>query len=193
MTQAKKNLSVTTIVVGILIFIVLWTGISYNGLVSSDEDTNSAFANVETQLQRRFDLIPNLQSIVEGAAEFERSTFVAVTEARTKWLNAGTNDEKIAAANQTESALARLLLTFENYPQLKATQGFRDFQVQLEGTENRIAVERKRYNETATKYNKKIRTIPTSILANMFEFDRHELFTAVDGAEDAPKIDFSFE
>jgi len=188
----KKLFSKKSIIIAIIVVAVLWIGGAYNSLVKLDENTKAAFANVEAQLQRRFDLIPNLQSIVEGAANFEKSTFVEVTQARTQWLNASSIDQKIAAANQMEGALARLLVTLENYPQLQATQGFRDFQVQLEGTENRIATERIRYNKVATEYNKRVRTFPSSLIAKLFGFHRHELFKAEKEAEKAPKIDFSF-
>ena len=154
----KKGPNVGLIVlisVAIVIFIgILWFIGTYNSLVSLDETADAQWANVESSYQRRFDLIPNLVETVKGAANFEKDTYLAVTEARTKWLNAGSIDSKIAAAGQVQSALARLLVTVENYPQLKATENFAGLQAQLEGTENRINVERVRYNEAVKNYNK---------------------------------------
>lgn len=177
----------------LVVFFLMWLMSGYNQLVSLDEQVNQQFANIETQLQRRYDLIPNLMQTVQGAADFEQNTFTEVTQARSQWQNAGSPDEKIAASNQLEGALGRLLVTFENYPQLQATQAFRDFMTQLEGTENRISVERTRYNETATLYNVATRRIPTSVLAGMFGFERHELFDAATGAETAPNVRFDFK
>ncbi len=193
MTESKKNISPLWIALAGIGIAVLWVMSSYNGLITLDENTNAAFANIETRLQERYDLIPNLISTVKGAADFEQSTLTALTNARTQWQQAKTENEKIAASNEMESALSRLLVTVENYPNLTATKGFTVLQKQIEGMENRIAVERKRYNDAANAYNKKIRTVPTVILANMFGFERHDLFQSVDGAETAPQVKFDFQ
>ena len=179
-------------VAAVAVLLMLYLSSAYNGLVGLDEDVNKAFANVEAQLQKRFDLVPNLVNIVKGAANFEKSTFVEVTKMRTQWLNAKTPNEKIAANGQFESALSRLLVTFENYPQLKATAAFQDLQTQMEGIENRIAVERNRYNEAATPYNKAIRVFPKNLFAKLFGFTRHDLFEGVEGSADAPEVKFDF-
>jgi LemA protein len=196
MADIKQKSLLLPILLGLgalVVFLGFWLLSGYNRLVGLDEEVNRQFANIETQLQRRYDLIPNLVQSVQGAADFERNTFTEVTEARSAWQNAGSPDEKIAASNQLEGALGRLLVTFENYPQLQATQAFRDLNVQLEGTENRISVERTRYNETATQFNVAVRRFPTSIMAGIFGFDRRELFDATPGAENAPPVQFDFE
>ncbi|MFH1641982.1 MAG: LemA family protein [Nanoarchaeota archaeon] len=174
----------------ILIFILWFVG-TYNSLVRLDETANAQWANVESSYQRRFDLIPNLVETVKGAANFEKETYLAVTEARTKWLNAGSINEKTLAAGEVQSALARLLVSVENYPQLKATENFQDLQAQLEGTENRINVERNRYNEAVKNYNAKIRFFPSNLIAGMFGFEKKELFESDEGAEAAVKVDFT--
>lgn len=181
----------TLITIGAIVLVFgSWFASSYNSLVQLDENTNKDFSNVEADLQRRFDLIPNLVSTVKGAANFEQETFMGVTEARSAWQGASSQGDKIKAANMMESALSRLLVTVENYPELKATEAFRDLQVQLEGTENRIGVSRKRYNETATKFNSEIRKFPSNIIAGIFNFERQELFESVAGAETAPAVAF---
>lgn len=181
----------TLVIIGAIALVFgSWIVSSRNSLVQLDENTNQAFSNIEADLQRRFDLIPNLVNTVKGAANFEQETFTEVTEARSAWANAKTQDEKIEAGNMTQSALSRLLVTVENYPELKATEAFRDLQVQLEGTENRINVSRKRYNEAAKKFNIKIRKFPSNIVANIFKFEKHELFASSEGAENAPEVSF---
>lgn len=177
----------------ILVTIVLlggWLWTSYNGFVSAHESVDGAWAQVETQYQRRVDLIPNLVNTVKGAAEFEKGTFVEVTEARTKWMSAGTRGEQVSAANGMEGALARLLLTFENYPQLQATQAYRDLMVQLEGTENRISTSRRDYNEIVRGYNVLVKRFPAVLIAGMFGFGPEDFFEADEGAEEAPTVEF---
>jgi LemA protein len=151
---------------------------------------DGSWAQVETQYQRRVDLIPNLVSTVKGAAEFERSTFIEVTEARTQWMNAGSRAEKVSAANGMEGALSRLMLTFENYPTLQATQAYRDLMTQLEGTENRITVSRRDYNEIVRIFNVRVKRFPAVLLARAFGFDPEEFFAAEEGAQDAPEVNF---
>lgn len=191
--MAKKINKAWYIVGGIVVIILIcamWFIGTYNSLVRLDETANAQWANVESSYQRRFDLIPNLVETVKGAANFEKETYTAVTEARTKWLNAQGIDDKITAASEVQSALARLLVTVENYPQLKATENFLSLQAQLEGTENRINVERNRYNEAVKNYNAKIRFFPANIVAGMFGFDKKTLFESDIGAEKAPQVSF---
>ena len=167
-----------------------WVWSTYNGFVSMSEGVDASWAQVETQYQRRFDLIPNLQATVKGAADFEQETFTAVTKARTQWQQAGTRPEQIEAASSFDSALARLLVTVENYPDLKATQAFRDFMVQLEGTENRISTARRDFNETVRGYNVFIKVFPRNMLAGSFGYDASEFFEIDDAAEEAPDVEF---
>ncbi|MFH1054295.1 MAG: LemA family protein [Candidatus Woesearchaeota archaeon] len=187
----NKNLWITLGVIAAVILIIMFSFIGiYNGLVRLDEDVNNKWAQVETVYQRRADLIPNLVETVKGAANFEKDTFLEVTEARTKWLNAGTLNSKVQAANELEGSLARLLVTFENYPQLKATQNYLALQDELANTENKISVERKRYNDAVTAFNKKTRTFPSNIFASMFGFEKRIYFEAEEGAETVPEVSF---
>jgi LemA protein len=143
------------------------------------------------QLQRRFDLIPNLVKSVEGALEQEREIIGKVTEARTKYASAGSGNDRVAAAGELEGALSRLLVVVENYPQVASLQNVRDLQVQLEGTENRVAQARRTYNETVTDFNRAIRRFPRSIVAALFGFEKRTLFEAVAGADVAPTVDLN--
>lgn len=174
---------------------------AYNSLVALDQGVQAQWAQVENVYQRRADLIPNLVETVKGAAAFETDTFTAVTEARAKvgQVNAGdlaNNPEAFARFQQAQdglsSALSRLMVVVERYPDLKATQNFRDLQVQLEGTENRIAVERKRFNETAQAFNTKRMSFPTVFIAGFFgsRFNEKPYFKAQAGAETAPPVKF---
>ena len=171
---------------------------SYNGFVSLDEDVDGQWANVETQYQRRFDLIPNLVATVKGVAEFEQETLTAVTEARASAFNAmqavGEGTGSIADFQQSNMVLGRamngLLGYSERYPELKANQNFSDLQAQLEGTENRIAVARKDFNASVKAYNGKVRRFPGSLWAGMFGFEQRDYFESVAGSEAAPTVDF---
>jgi len=185
----------------VVVFLIAgWGMAQYNGLVKSQEEVRSAWAQVENVYQRRLDLIPNLVETVKGVAEFEKETYTAVTEARAKVGQMTITPEVLddpaafkkleAAQAQLSSVLSRLLAVAENYPQLKANQNFLDLQSQLEGTENRITVERQRFNEVARGYNTRIKTVPTNILANMFGFRERPYFEAAAGAESAPKVEF---
>ena len=173
---------------------------SYNGFVSLDEDVDGQWANVETQYQRRFDLIPNLVATVKGVAEFEQETLTAVTEARASAFNAmqavGEGTGSIADFQQSNLVLGRamngLLGYSERYPELKANQNFSDLQAQLEGTENRIAVARKDFNASVKAYNGKVRRFPGSLWAGMFGFDQRDYFESVAGSEAAPSVDFGY-
>lgn len=186
--MAKK--SFLLIIAIVLIALGLWVWSGYNGFVIADESVNGAWAQVETSYQRRFDLIPNLVDTVKGAAAFEQETFTGVTEARTKWMNANSRSDQIAAAASFESSLARLLVTVENYPQLQATQAYRDLMAQLEGTENRISVARRDYNETVRSFNVLVRQFPKNILANLFGFEKQDFFESDAEAAKAPDVEF---
>ena len=178
------------IILGIVVLLVLWVIVAYNGLVTSHEKVDTQWANVQTVYQRRMDLIPNVVSTVKGAASFEQSTMLAVTEARTKWLSGGSRGEQIGAAQQFDSALSRLLVTVESYPQLKATEAFRDLTTELEGTENRIAVARRDFNEAVMAYNLNVKRFPGALIAGMFGFAPEAFFQADAGSDKAPVVDF---
>lgn len=184
------------IVLGVLILIGIG---GYNGLVGSRETVNKAWANVEGAYQRRADLIPNLVSTVKGVADFEKSTLTAVIEARAKATSVridptNMTPEKLqeyqAAQSQVGSALSRLLVVAENYPQLRATESFKELQSQLEGTENRINEERRKFNEVAQVYNTSRQKFPRVILANLFGFKERPYFQADKGSEKAPSVKF---
>jgi LemA protein len=177
-------------ILGVAVLFALWVWSGYNGLVSSKGNVDAQWAQVETQYQRRFDLVPNLVSTVKGAANFEQSTLTAVTAARTQWMQAPSRNEKVDAAGTFDSALSRLLVTVEAYPQLQATQAFRDFMTQLEGTENRIATARRDYNNAVMSYNVKVRQFPANILAGMFGFEAEKSFESAPGSEKAPSVNF---
>ncbi|MBN2542027.1 LemA family protein [bacterium] len=176
------------LVIGIIL-VAIGIGM-YNKLVTMDEEVKGAWAQVENQLQRRFDLIPNYVATVKGYAEHERETFTAVTEARAKVGGATSIPEKIEANQELTSALSRLLVVVEQYPELKANQNFIRLQDELAGTENRIAVERKRYNETVKTFNQMIRRFPMNMFAGVFGFDQAVFYEADEGASTAPKVEF---
>ncbi|MFA5688327.1 MAG: LemA family protein [Kiritimatiellales bacterium] len=182
------------IVIGIIaLVIVMFFGSmigSKNRFVSMDEGVTAQWANVETVLQRRFDLIPNLVNTVKGYAAHEEKLLTEITRLRSQWADAGTPDEKVQAANQMQGALGRLMLVAENYPQLKANQNFLALQDELAGTENRIAVERRRYNESVQVYNSAIRRFPGSIWAGMFGFERRTPFQSAPEASAVPNVQF---
>ncbi len=191
------------IVVGIIIVLILAAVSSYNGLVGSSQAVDSAWAQVQNVYQRRADLIPNLVQTVQGAANFEKSTIVQVTEARASVGKVNINQNQAPsdaaqleqfqkAQGQLSNALSRLLVVSENYPDLKASANFRDLQAQLEGTENRITVERGRFNEVVQAYNTKIKTLPTVFFAALLGFQPKPYFQATAGAETAPAVKFDF-
>lgn len=162
----------------------------YNGIVGADERCNEAWANVETVLQRRFDLIPNLVETVKGYAKHEEAVFTEVAELRSQWAKAQTPDEKMEAASGIERAFGRLMRIQESYPELKANQNFIALQDELAGTENRVATERTRYNEAVKQYNVKIRKIPGVWFAGFMGMEPRKAFEAQGGAENAPKVEF---
>jgi LemA protein len=191
MTQGQRN---TLIVIGVVVLALLipllYLKGTYNTLVRMDEGVKAAWAQVENQLQRRYDLIPNYVETVKGYAKHEKEVFVRVTEARSKVAGAGNISEKIAANNQLSSALARLLVVVERYPELKANTNFIRLQDELAGTENRIAVERRRFNEAVRVYNVKIRSFPTSLIAGMFGFEKATFFEVPKERQEAPEVKF---
>ncbi|KKP37330.1 LemA family protein [Candidatus Peregrinibacteria bacterium RIFOXYC2_FULL_33_13] len=179
------------LIIGILAILIggyFWT--TYNSLVSANETVDNQWAQVESQYQRRFDLIPNLVNSVKGAMEQEQEVFNNIAEARTRYAGANTVNEKAEAATEVESALSRLLVIMENYPQLKSIDTVQTLMAQLEGTENRISVERKRYNDTVQKFNVKVKRFPTNIVAGMLGYSEKTYFEAVAGAEQAPTVEF---
>lgn len=195
----KRSTIILIVILGLIAILFFMFRGTYNGFVTKDEGVKKAWSDVESQYQRRSDLIPNLQAIVEGAADFEKSTLTEVIEARSKAtsINISANEltpENIqkfqAAQSQLSGALSRLLVTVERYPQLQATQAFRDFQVQLEGTENRINRARDQFNAAVQTYNTAIRKFPANIIASITGFQQREGFKADAGTENAPKIDF---
>ena len=169
----------------------VWLLVLNNQLVALQEGCRAAWAQVETVLQRRFDLIPNLVNTVKGYAAHEKGILEEVTRLRSQWAGASTTAAKAQAATELEGAIGRLLLVAEQYPDLKASANFRDLQVQLEGTENRIAVERQRYNDALRSYNTAVRQFPASIIAGMRGFQPNSAyFEAAPAAKEAPKVDF---
>lgn len=191
MSKGMKTLLIILVIVALLVIIPYsYLKGTYNTLVTMDEGVKAAWAQVENQLQRRYDLIPNYVETVKGYAKHEKEVFIKVTEARSRVAGANTVNEKIEANNQLSSALSRLLVVVERYPQLKANANFIRLQDELAGTENRIAVERRRFNETVRAYNTKIRTFPTNMIAGMFGFEKAAFFEAPKAAQQAPKVKF---
>lgn len=191
MEAGKRNLIIGIVVILFIVFAIysLFTG-NYNKFVKMDVAIKAAWSQVENQLQRRYDLIPNLVETVKGFAKQEKSVLVDVTNARAKVGGAGTVPDKIAANNQLSGALSRLLLVVERYPDLKSNQNFMHLQDELAGTENRIAVERMRYNEAVKAYNEAIKTFPANIIAGMFNFKESPYFEAPKEAKAAPQVKF---
>ena len=178
------------VAVVLLILAGLWAMSVNNSLVASQESMKAAWAQVETVLQRRYDLIPNLVATVKGYAEHEKEVLENVTRLRSQWGAAQTLEQKTKAANEMEGALARLLVVAERYPELKANQNFLELQSQLEGTENRIAVERRRYNEVAQQFNYAVLKFPANIVANMMGFRPKAYFKGAAGSNVAPEVTF---
>lgn len=191
MTRGQRT---TLIVIGIVILVItvplLFLRGTYNTLVAMDEGVKGAWAQVENQLQRRYDLIPNYVETVKGYAAHEKEVFLKVTEARSKVGRAGPVSEKIAANNELSSALARLLVVVERYPDLKANTNFIRLQDELAGTENRIAVERRRFNEMVRAFNTKIRSFPTNLIAGMLGFEKATFFEVPEERQEAPQVKF---
>mgnify|MGYP003549658863 CR=1 FL=1 len=199
----KSNITKSALLILLIVFSVNFSGCGYNTLVTMQESVNSAWSQVENQYQRRADLIPNLVKTVQGSADFEKSVLTEVTDARSRvgQMKLSADDlsdpEKFAqfqkAQDQLSGSLARLLVVSENYPQLKSNEAFLQLQSQLEGTENRISVERKRYNETVQAYNTEVKSYPAMIMAKIFGIKEKEYFKAVTGSDKAPDVNFDFK
>ncbi|MDR1726253.1 MAG: LemA family protein [Bacteroidales bacterium] len=196
--MSKKTISII-IVIGVISLVVFWSVSKYNNLIRKDETCNKQWAVVESQYQRRLDLIPNLVNVVKGYAKHEQETFTEVIKARNQAAHVKINPNNVTQENINElqttqdnltSALQKFNLVVERYPELKANENFIELQSQLEGTENRIAVERQRFSEVVGDFNASIRRFPTNIVANLFGFERKVYFEAQKGAENAPKVEF---
>jgi LemA protein len=191
MMKKLRPLYIVLIVVAVLAVVIFGMTVgSYNNLVSLETNVSSAQADIQTQLQRRTDLIPNLVNTVKGYAKHEEQIMKDVSDARAKLAGAQSLGEQAQANNEMSSALGRLIAIAENYPDLKANQNFIALQDQLEGTENRIATSRKDYNDSVQKYNKKIRSFPTNIFAGIFGFEKAQLFQATEGSDKTPDVSF---
>ena len=193
MKENKFRVKSWMVIVAIVVVLILWFFGTYNGLISLSSKVDAQWANVESQYQRRIDLIPNLVSTVKGYAKHEENIFTEITELRSRWQDAKSSNNinaEIQTINQVEGALSRLLVVVEAYPDLKASQNFLSLQDELAGTENRIAVERMRYNEAVRGYNIKIKRIPAAIVANILNFESRPYFEAEEGAEQAPQVNF---
>ena len=189
----KNMKSGTKIIIGIIVAVVIIAIpliSSYNGLIKEESNVDLAWSQVESQLQRRNDLIPNLVNSVQGAMDQEEEVFTAIADARASLSGAGSMEEEVEANNEMNSALSRLLLVVESYPELKSNENVTALMDELAGTENRIAVERQRYNETVQGYNNRVKRFPGSIIASMTGFSEKPYFEAVEGAEIAPEVNF---
>ena len=187
MTRRTRN---AALAVALIVAASSLSGCSYNRFVSQEEAIKAQWAQVENQLQRRNDLIPNLVETVKGYAEHEESVFKDIADSRSRLLAAKSPEETIAAANQQTSALGRLLAVVENYPNLKANEQFNRLMDELSGTENRIATERMRYNERVQEYNTSTRQFPANVTARVFGFKQYPFFEAPAAAKEAPKVNF---
>ncbi|WP_372796931.1 LemA family protein [Pontiella sp.] len=193
----KKGCLIPLIAAGVLLLGILSMGGcvagKYNGFVTQEENVDKAWANVETVLQRRYDLIPNLVNTVKGFADHEKELLTEVTRLRSQWGEAkaaGNTEQSVKTAGMLESALGRLMVVVERYPDIKSNQNFLALQEELAGTENRISVERRRYNEAVAAYNVSIRRFPGNMMAGMFGFDKKEAFEAAPEAATAPVVEF---
>ena len=188
--MSKKLITMIGIPVGIILIVIMMLTGSYNGLVSKDESVKQANSKIEVALQRRADLIPNVVSSVKGYMKHEEDIFTKIADARSK-IGSDNKETKNEGESELTSAISRLLVVQENYPELKADSQVSALMSELEGTENRLFIARKDYNNTATEYNKAIRRFPTNIMANLFGFQRAELIEADKEAKVAPKVDLT--
>jgi len=178
------------VIIGIVVVLVLYSWSLYNGLVKANENITGQWAQVQTQYQRRFDLIPNLVNSVKGIMTQEKQVFGALAEARTRYAGAANIDDKVKATNDVESSLARLLVIVENYPQLRSSETVLTLMAQLEGTENRIGVERSRFNDVVRIFNTKIKGFPANVFAPLYGFNTKPYFESQPGAEKVPGVNF---
>ncbi len=184
------KLGLPAVIIGVLVLLLLWGLGSYNSFVKDSNAVEGQWKQVEVQYQRRFDLIPNLVESAKGVQAQEQKVFGDLAEARSKYAGAQTADQKVQAANQLEGSLARLLVIVENYPQLKSDQAVIKLMDELAGTENRVAVERRRYNELVQAFNTKVSVLPGKLLASLFGFTPKTYFEATSGSENAPQVKF---
>lgn len=187
----KKSTIVIIVVVVILVAIIAGLVSNYNGVVSLAEEVDNKFATIDTMLQRRADLIPNLVNTVKGYTNQEQAVIDSVTDARAKLAGANSVGEKANADQELSTALSNLLVVVENYPDLKSSQNFINLSDELAGTENRIATARKDYNDAVKEYNTKIKRFPTNIVSGMFGYGEKEYFQASEGSEEVPTVDFN--
>ena len=185
----KKHMT-AIIVVAVLVIALGWAVSSYNSFVSGGEQITAQWKQVENQYQRRFDLIPNIVNTVKGVAKQEQAVFLGIADARTKYSGATTPDAKAQAASQLEGSLARLLVIAEQYPVLQSSQAYRDLTVSLEGTENRISVERMKYNDLVRAFNTSVKTLPSSIIAKLFGITEHAYFDVPEANQANPQVNF---
>ncbi len=192
--KLNKGCTISLIIAGVIIlFLAIFVGNligSYNTMIKMNEQIDNQWSNVENQYQRRMDLIPNLVNSVKGYVEHEREVFTKIAEARSNYTGSSSKEGKMKAANQLEGALSRLMVIVERYPNLKASQNFTQLMDELAGTENRVAVARRRYNESVRQYNSYIKQFPQKLIASLFNFQKAEYFEAEEGAEQAPEVDF---
>lgn len=186
----KKLLIPLLLLIGLIVIAIMVFSSSYNNFVQLEEDVNQSYAQLESQLQRRLDLIPNLVETVKGFADQEQSVIDSVTEARASMASAGSVEEQAEADAELSGALSRLLVVVENYPEIRSSENFQQLSDELAGTENRIAVARQDYNASVTEFNREVRSFPGNMIAGIFGFDEKEYFEADAGAEDAPDVDF---
>lgn len=190
MEAKHAGIWVAIIALVILVIAGVWYVGTYNALVNADQSVSQKAADLDSSYQRRFDLIPNLVATVKGAANFEQSTFTKITELRSAWSASADPAERQKIGAEADAEIGRLLLVFENYPQLRATDAYRDLLVQLEGTENRVNFARTEFNASVRAYNSLVRSMPSNIVAKMNGFSEKEFFEATPGAADAPRVNF---
>ena len=186
-----KNSKIGLIIIAVIAVIAIILIGGYNSIISASEEVENKFSTIDTQLQRRADLIPNLVNTVKGYASQEKDIFTEIADARSKLAGANNITEQANADSELSGALSRLLLVVENYPNLKSNQNFQDLSIQLEGTENRIAIARQDYNTAVTTYNTKLKSFPTKIVASLFGFDERPLYKATEGSQQVPEVNFS--
>ncbi len=179
------------IILAIIVIIVLWVMGTYNGFVTLNQKIDGQWAQVETQYQRRIDLIPNLVNTAKGYMQFEQSLLEEITSLRSQWMSTSNINDKVEYGNALDSALGRLMLVYENYPELKSIQAVSSLMDELAGTENRVAVERKRFNDVTREYNTALLVFPSNMLANTFGFSQRPYFEAIEGSEIAPVVDLT--
>ncbi len=188
--KMKKSTIILLVVIGVVALLLIWAVSAYNGLVNAEVSVDNAKANLDVYLQRRADLIPNLVSTVKGYAAHEEEIYTALADARAKLASSTTAEDSFDANEELSSAISRLLVVVENYPELKASENFTELMDQLEGAENRIATARRDYNAAVQEFNTKQRTFPNSLISGMFGFEKAPMYEASEGAENAPVVEF---